>query len=138
MVIDNLGSNARVEKVNFKPQVSGNGAQPQVKNDSAKVDKVTKKDDLKEKKVFEGKTMDGDESKLSENSLDTVIKQTNNKIRMTNTKCEYSYHEETKRISILVKDKETDKVIREIPAEETLEMISKLWEIAGLMVDEKR
>jgi len=35
-------------------------------------------------------------------------------------------------------DVDTDKVIREIPPEETLEMLQKLWEVAGLLVDEKR
>ena len=54
------------------------------------------------------------------------------------TKCEFSYHEPTGRISIKVMDKETDEVIREIPPEETLEMVEKMWELAGLIVDEHR
>ena len=58
--------------------------------------------------------------------------------RVAATKCEFSYHEETKRVSIKVIDAETEEVIREIPPEETLEMLSKMWELAGLMVDEKR
>ena len=35
-------------------------------------------------------------------------------------------------------DKETRKVIKEFPAEETLDLIAKAWELAGIMVDEKR
>lgn len=54
------------------------------------------------------------------------------------THCEFSYHEETKRISITVKDAATQEVIREIPAEETLQMMEKMWELAGILVDEKR
>jgi flagellar protein FlaG len=41
-------------------------------------------------------------------------------------------------VTIKVMDKDTEEVIREIPPEETLEMIQKMWELAGLMVDERR
>ncbi|MBQ3599905.1 MAG: flagellar protein FlaG [Lachnospiraceae bacterium] len=70
--------------------------------------------------------------------IKSALEQANQKAKMTKTACEFAYDEETRRISITVKDKETDEVIREIPAEETLEMISKIWEFAGLLVDEKR
>ena len=56
---------------------------------------------------------------------------------MTNTRCEFEYHETTKRVSIKVIDKDTDEIVREIPPEETLKMIEKMWELAGLIVDEK-
>ncbi|MCX4317731.1 MAG: flagellar protein FlaG [Lachnospiraceae bacterium] len=37
-----------------------------------------------------------------------------------------------------VKDADTGEVIREIPAEETLKMVEKMWELAGILVDERR
>ena len=37
-----------------------------------------------------------------------------------------------------IKDKETDEVIKEIPSEKALKMLEKAWEIAGILVDEKR
>lgn len=67
-----------------------------------------------------------------------AIDKVNDKMRMAKTKCEFSYHEETKRVSIKVIDEETEEVIREIPPEETLEMLTKMWELAGILVDEKR
>ncbi len=54
------------------------------------------------------------------------------------TKCEFSYHEDTKRVSIKVINTDTDEVIREIPPEEALDMLSKMWEVAGILVDESR
>ena len=54
------------------------------------------------------------------------------------TKCEFSYHEETKRVSIKVIDEDTKEVIREIPPEETLDMVQRVWELAGILVDERR
>lgn len=76
----------------------------------------------------------GKDSKRIKDAVDHA----NQTMRQSKTKCEFSYHEETKRVSIKVIDEETEEVIREIPPEETLEMLSKMWELAGLMVDEKR
>lgn len=49
----------------------------------------------------------------------------------------FGIHEETHRLTIKIVNKETKKVIREFPPEKTLDMISKLWEMAGILVDEK-
>lgn len=78
------------------------------------------------------------DAKANENRIKSVLDETNKKIMPTRTRCEFSYHEEVNRVSIKVRDVETDKVIREIPPEETIEMLQKLWEVAGLLVDEKR
>ena len=82
-----------------------------------------------------------DQAENEENTsrrIKSAVDHANQTMRHAKTKCEFSYHEETKRVSIKVIDAETEEVIREIPPEETLEMISKMWELAGLMVDEKR
>ena len=41
-------------------------------------------------------------------------------------------------VTIKIIDKETKKVIKELPPEKTLDMIAKVWEMAGILVDEKR
>ena len=38
----------------------------------------------------------------------------------------------------LVINEDTDEVIREIPPEKSLDMLQKMWEMAGILVDEKR
>ena len=55
-----------------------------------------------------------------------------------NTIAEFGYNEPTNRITIKIKDKDTDEVIKEIPSEKALEMLAKAWELAGILVDEKR
>ena len=67
-----------------------------------------------------------------------AVDKVNQKIVPSKTRCEFAYHEDTNRISIKVIDQATEETIREIPAEETLDMLSRIWELAGLMVDEKR
>ena len=91
------------------------------------------------------KTADGKEE---ENSLLEIDEKNNAKVKNAiaevnkkmsqRTRCEFSYHEDTKRVSIKVIDSDTDKIIREIPPEETLDMLSKMWEAAGILVDAKR
>ena len=54
------------------------------------------------------------------------------------TEAIFGIHEGTNRVTIKIVDKESKKVIKEYPPEKTLDMIQKLWEMAGLMVDEKR
>lgn len=70
--------------------------------------------------------------------LQKAVNTANTRMKHAQTRCEFSYHEETKRISIKVVDKDTQEIVREIPPEETLEMVEKMWELAGIMVDEKR
>ncbi|WJH36315.1 flagellar protein FlaG [Paenibacillus sp. CC-CFT747] len=54
------------------------------------------------------------------------------------TTLEFSVHQKTHQIMVKVHDKETGDIIREVPAEKTLDFVSKIWELAGLMVDERR
>ena len=42
------------------------------------------------------------------------------------------------RASIKVVDADTNEVIREIPPEKSLDMLQKMWEMAGILVDERR
>ena len=60
------------------------------------------------------------------------------KVLNNNTIAEFGYNEPTNRITIKIKDKDTDEVIKEIPSEKALEMLAKAWELAGIMVDERR
>lgn len=69
-------------------------------------------------------------------AVDDINKQIKSNLRKT--QCSFKYHEDTNRISITVTDSDTDEVIREIPPEKALDMLAKAWELAGLMVDEKR
>ncbi|RDU21900.1 flagellar protein FlaG [Anaerosacchariphilus polymeriproducens] len=58
--------------------------------------------------------------------------------KMDNSEAIFGIHDETNRIIIKIVDKETKEVIKELPPEKTLDMIAKAWELAGLLVDEKR
>ena len=57
---------------------------------------------------------------------------------MPNTEAVCGIHEGTNRVTIKIVDKTTKKTIKELPPEKTLDMIERVWEMAGILVDEKR
>lgn len=69
--------------------------------------------------------------------LSDAVSLANNKIKQARTGCEFGYDETTNRVTIKVVDKDTHEVIKEIPPEKTLKMVEKLWEVAGILVDER-
>lgn len=73
----------------------------------------------------------------AEADMKAASKDINKRINQ-NTVAEFGYHEATHRITIKIKDRNTNEVIKEIPSEKALEMLQKAWEIAGILVDEKR
>lgn len=85
-----------------------------------------------------GQNGDMGKKDASEKQIMDAISRANFKMKNHKIRCEFSYHEETKRVSIKIFDKDTEEVIKEIPPEETLEMLEKMWELAGIMVDERR
>lgn len=57
---------------------------------------------------------------------------------MPHSEAVYGIHEDTNRVMIKIIDRDTKELIREFPPEETLDMIAKVWELAGILVDVKR
>ena len=57
---------------------------------------------------------------------------------MSHSEAVFGIHEETNRVTIKIVDKDTKEVIKELPPEKTLDMIAKAWELAGILVDERR
>lgn len=75
---------------------------------------------------------------INDDMLDSAIKQANKSLEQYNRVVERSVHEVTHAIIYVLKDTETDEVIREFPPRKIQDMIAKMWEMAGLLVDERR
>ncbi len=75
---------------------------------------------------------------IAEKTVINAIERANKAISGANTKFEFSIHQKTKQIMVKVIDSDTGDVIREIPPEKTLDMVAKMWEMAGIVVDERR
>ncbi len=57
---------------------------------------------------------------------------------MPHSEAVFGIHDATNRVTIKIIDKETKETIKELPPEKTLDMIAKVWEMAGILVDERR
>lgn len=78
------------------------------------------------------------EAGMDEKQWIEVIEKANKAIEGATCSFEYSIHEQTKEIMVKVIDIETKDVIREFPPEKILDMVAKMWEVAGIIVDERR
>ena len=73
---------------------------------------------------------------ISENSqIKKAVEEINKKAH--NSEAVFGIHDATNRVTIKIVDKDTKKVLKEYPPEKTLDMIAKVWEMAGLLVDQK-
>lgn len=80
----------------------------------------------------------GEHFSVGEEHLIKAIERANKALQGAETTFEFSVHEKTKQIMVKVLDKEKGTIIREIPPEKTLDLVAKLWELAGIVVDERR
>ena len=75
---------------------------------------------------------------LLEKAVVKAIEKANKALVMTKTQLEFSIHEKTKEIMVKVIDANTKEIIREIPPEKILDMVAKMLELSGILVDERR
>ncbi|MDB4866607.1 MAG: flagellar protein FlaG protein [Cohnella sp.] len=75
---------------------------------------------------------------ISDEQLIKAIEKSIQAMQGKTTTLEFTVHDKTKIISVKVKDANTGEVIREIPPEKTLDFVAKLWQMAGMLIDEKR
>lgn len=95
-------------------------------NTEEKVD-VTKKIQNKEENV----ALPG-EKKLIE-----AVEKANKEMMGENTSLQVSIHKKTHDVMIKIVDKETKKVIKEIPPEKIVDMIAEMCEKAGIFIDKR-
>lgn len=84
-----------------------------------------------------GNTQRSAEMFIDEEQIIGAIEHANEALVGADRRFEFSIHEGTKEIMVKVIDDETGEIIREIPPEKILDMVAKMWEMAGLLVDRK-
>jgi len=81
--------------------------------------------------------LQGQSISIGDEQLVKVIDRAIKALQGPNTTSEVSFHKKTNQIMVKILDKDSGEVIREIPPEKTLDMVAKLMEIAGILIDEK-
>lgn len=74
---------------------------------------------------------------VNEEILNKSIVQANKSLAVHNRYIERAVHEVTHSVMYTIKDSVTNEVIMEFPPKKIQDMIAKMWELAGLFVDEK-
>ena len=106
---------------------------PQVDAKTISMAKTQKEEDSEGKDNGESKQQ---QAPMNDESIKQAMKELSKK--QANFTSEFGIHEKTHRVTVKIVDKQTKEVIKELPPEKTLDMIAKMWEYAGLIVDEKR
>lgn len=148
MAIEPLGSvmaiqNQTFQKVETKPVEVSKEVDTQVEKNEAFDATTVAVQNIEEK---DGGT-DANANARGENQANSGQTANNEQIRqavdkinksMFGSEAVFGIHEGTNRVTIKLVDKKTKEVIKELPPEKTLDMISRVWEMAGILVDEKR
>lgn len=78
-----------------------------------------------------------EDERFHEKMIEKSIDKANKELEKFNRRVEYEVHEKTKTVMFRIKDINTGEIIKEIPPEKIQDMIAKMWELAGLFVDEQ-
>lgn len=122
------------EQVNT--EVPADGQTVNIDEMTASVTKVQAEDE--KSNSGEGNGSQQQQAQKSTDQLKKAIAEMNKKINNTNEEAVFGVHEGTNRVTIKIVDKDTKETIKEFPPEKTLDMIARIWEMAGILVDEKR
>lgn len=74
---------------------------------------------------------------IDEELLEKSVDQANKSLEQHNRYIERKVHDVTKAVMYTLKDSNTEEVIAEFPPEKLQDMIAKMWELAGLVIDER-
>jgi len=101
--------------------------------DKATQDKLQAEEESKQEQ--KEKTQSEKEKEESKEHLERVKDLTNNMLSQLNIKLDYQEDDKLDEMIVKVMNKETDELIRQIPAEEMLELAKKMEEMTGMLVD---
>lgn len=116
-----------------KPEVT---TASQATQEAAKVDATVRAIENAQEKSAANNGEQPKESSASQKQLREAVSAMRK--NLTNEEAVFGFHDDTNRVTIKIVDKQTKEVIKELPAEKTLDMIARVWDMAGILVDEKR
>lgn len=77
------------------------------------------------------------ETQFTEEELRKAVSETNKMILGGESHFEFQVHEKTGTLMVKLVDNETKEVIKEIPPEKILDLVANIWELVGIIVDER-
>ncbi len=83
-----------------------------------------------------GTPAEGEDAEFQK-TMDESIKQANKSLANYDRQIEREIHSVTKVVMYKIRDTKTNEVIAEYPPKKIQDMIAKMWELAGLFIDQK-
>lgn len=123
-----------------KPKASAQTEKPESAAGSVQsAEPVDKATSIVENAQEKGQPNNGEPSK-DQQATNEQIRKAVEKLNknLSNSEAVFGIHEDTNRVTIKIVDRNTKEVIKELPPEKTLDMIARVWEMAGILVDERR
>lgn len=130
MRIDTVSSNfspaIRAPQAETSPRVAATDQTPDIapENQATAVEPEKNPDELQQPMI-------------TDKMLDKAVEQANKSLSTFDRVIERSIHEKTHTVMYVIRDAKTNEVIGEFPPKKIQDMIAKMWELAGLFVDEK-
>ncbi|MDR0305275.1 MAG: flagellar protein FlaG [Chitinispirillales bacterium] len=112
----------------------GDGVKPEVRGEPAQARPAAAA--AAEPQLGRGTSEAVDDKDLAD-IMEQPVKQANNALKAFDRKIERSIHEVTKTVMYVIRDTQSNEVIAEYPPRKIQDMIAKMWELAGLFVDER-
>ena len=146
MSIEPISSTMSYQAVSaVKPVQQEPAEETEVKNQAAESELANQQvviNDVSESENGGGSAGSGKEQQSNTDAKNEQVKKAveelNKKMFNQNSEAVFGIHEKTNRVTIKIVDKSSKKVIKELPPEKTLDMIARVWEMAGILVDEKK
>ncbi|TLE03317.1 FlaG family protein [Helicobacter japonicus] len=80
---------------------------------------------------------DKENKKQLENELRELSKKLNDEMKRVGTDLNFSYNENIPGLKVTVKESNSEKVIREIPSKEAIELMKRMREVIGVIFDKQ-
>lgn len=73
----------------------------------------------------------------SREDLEEAVEDSNQLIFRNDEQFKFEIHERTNRVMVKLVNIQTDEVIKEIPPEKILDLVANIWDLVGILVDER-
>lgn len=81
-------------------------------------------------------TQDAQEKEQLKEELSKMVEQRNDEMKKLNTSVSFRYDDTIEGLLVTVKDEDGEKVIRELPSKEAIELMKKMRDLVGSIFDE--
>ncbi|MFH0925223.1 MAG: flagellar protein FlaG [bacterium] len=118
-------------------QVPANNIKISVTKEIEEIDKNAKQVNLQVKDLSKGENDTLTFNEISLEQIEKAVDQVDKIVQSINKRLSFFVDKESGRFAVKVIDKETNKVIRQIPPEEILNLSARIKEMVGILLDEK-